>query len=93
MTNATRCPDAAAFFFVVATFVLGAFKVGLTPAMAADSYGCGGDQACVKIAQTTQCDKPCQIACKEYRFDQEMCYKVWGPKLQFEREQQRKGIK
>jgi hypothetical protein len=93
VTNATWCSYAAAFFFVVATFVSGSFKVGLTPAMAADSYGCGGDQACVKIAQTTQCDKPCQIACKEYRFDQEMCYKVWGPKLQFEREQQRKGIK
>ena len=93
MINATRCSDAAAIFIVVATFVLGSSKVGSTPAMAAESYGCGGDQACVKIAQTTQCDKPCQMACKEYRFDQEMCYKVWGPKLQLEREQQRKGIK
>jgi hypothetical protein len=87
--NATRCSDAAAIFIVVATFVLGSFKVGSTPAMATESYGCGGDQACVKITQTTQCDK----SCKEYRFDREMCYKVWGPKLQFEREQQRKGIK
>jgi hypothetical protein len=93
VTKATRCSDAVAIFLVAATFVLGSFKVGPTPAMAADSYGCGGDQACVKIAQATQCDKPCQIACKEYRFDQEMCYKVWGPKLLFEREQQRKGNK
>jgi hypothetical protein len=94
VTNATRCSDTAAIFFVAATFVLGSFKIGLTPAMAAgDQYGCRGDQACVKIAVETQCDKPCQIACKEYRFDQEMCYKTWGPKLLFEREQQKKGIK
>jgi hypothetical protein len=25
--------------------------------MAVDSYGCRGDQACVKIAETTRCDR------------------------------------
>jgi hypothetical protein len=96
VTRATRCWNAAAFFFVVATFVIsGAFMAGVTPAMAVDSYGCRGDQACVKIAEATQCDKLCQQLCKEYRFDQEMCYRVWGPKLVFIREQQKqkRGIK
>jgi hypothetical protein len=87
-----RCADAAASFFVLATFVLGSFTVGTTPAMAAD-YGCRGDQACVKIAETTKCDAACQQACKEYRFDYVTCYTVWGPKFEFMREQQRKGVK
>ena len=76
MTKATRSSGSAAFFLALATFILGAFMAGLMPAMAVDLYGCGGDQACVKIAETTQCDKPCQLACKEYRFDQEMCYRL-----------------
>jgi hypothetical protein len=76
VTKATRCSDTAAFFFVLATFILATFMVGLTPAMAADRYGCRGDQAYVKIAQTTRCDRACQQACKEYRFDYVMCYSV-----------------
>jgi hypothetical protein len=55
--------------------------------MAVDSYGCRGDQACVKIAETTRCDAWCQQACKEYRFDQAVCHTTWGPKLEFERQQ------
>jgi hypothetical protein len=86
----------AAFFFALATFVSGSFVVGLMPAMAVDLSGCRGDQACVKIANETQCDAACQKACKEYRFDYVMCYSVWGPKFQFQREQaaaQKRGIK
>ena len=64
--------------------------VSLGPAMAVDSYGCRGDQACVKIAETTQCDAACQRACKEYRFDYTTCFAVWGPKFEFQRAQQRK---
>ena len=93
MTNATRCSSSAAIFFALATFIPGAFMAGSRPAMAADSYGCGGDQACVKIAEATRCDKPCQLACKVYRYDQELCYRQWGPKLEFQREQQTRGIK
>ena len=93
MKRATRCSDFTSFFFVLATFVSGAFMVGLMPAMAVDSNGCRGDQACVTIAETTHCDRACQQACKEYRFDQEMCHRIWGPKLEFQREQQKRGIK
>ena len=93
MTKATRWSDTVAFFFVLATFILGTFMVGLMPAMAVDPYGCRGDQACVKIAETTRCDRACQQACKEYRFDYVMCYSVWGPKFEFQREQQKRGIK
>lgn len=60
---------------------------------AADAYGCRGDQACVKIAETTKCDRACQQACKKYRFDYVTCYSVWGPKFEFQREQQKRGIK
>jgi hypothetical protein len=93
VTKAARCGDSAAFFFVLATFILGIFMAGSKPAMAADSYGCRGDQACVKIAETTKCDRACQQACKEYRFDYVTCYSVWGPKFEFQREQQKRGIK
>jgi hypothetical protein len=93
VTIATRCSDAATFFVVSAILVLGSFTVGSRPAIAADPYGCRGDQACVKIAETTQCDKPCQLACKDYRYDQELCYKTWEPKLLFQREQLKRGIK
>ncbi len=93
MTKATRCSSSAAVFFVLATFALAALTVGAMPVMAADSYGCRGDQACIKIAETTQCDRTCQQACREYRFDYVMCYSVWGPKFQFQREQQKRGIK
>jgi hypothetical protein len=70
--------------------------VGLPPATAVDTSGCRGDQACVKIAETTQCDAACQRACKEYRFDYVTCYSVWGPKFEFERSQasaKRRGVK
>jgi hypothetical protein len=77
----------------LAIFILGAVTVGLMPAMAVDLSGCRGDQACVKIAETTQCDRACQQACKEYRFDYVTCYSVWGPKFEFQREQQKRGIK
>jgi hypothetical protein len=77
----------------LATVISAAFVVDLMPAMAADPYGCRGDQACVKIAETTRCDRACQQACKEYRFDYVMCCSVWGPKLEFQREQQKRGIK
>jgi hypothetical protein len=93
VTKATRCSTTAAYFFVLATLVSGSFMLGAMPAMAVDSYGCRGDQACVKIAETTKCDRACQQACKEYRFDYVTCYSVWGPKLEFQREQQRRGIK
>ena len=93
MTKAMRCSDSAALFFVLATVILGSLPVGLMPAMAVDLYGCRGDQSCVKIAETTRCDRACQQACKEYRFDVVMCYAVWGPKLEFQREQQKRGIK
>jgi len=93
VTKAARCSASAAFFFVLATFILAAFMLGLTPAMAVDSYWCRGDQACVKIAETTRCDRACQQACKVYRFDYVTCYSVWGPKLEFQREQQKRGIK
>jgi hypothetical protein len=92
VTRTTRHLGAAVLFLAPATFA--AFVVGAMPARAAgDIYGCRGDQACVKIAQETQCDKPCQLACKDYRFDQELCHRQWGPKLQFQREQQKRGVK
>jgi hypothetical protein len=77
----------------LAIFILGAFMVGLMPAMAVDLSGCRGDQAWVKIAETTRCDRVCQQLCKEYRFDYVTCYSVWGPKFEFQREQQKHGIK
>jgi hypothetical protein len=92
VTKATRCSDAVALFFVSA-LASGAFVVGSTPAMAVDSYGCRGDQACVKIAETTRCDSACQRACKEYRFDYVTCYAVWGPKFEFERNRRKQGIR
>ena len=87
MRKATWCSDTAAFF-VLATFIFGFFMAGLMPAMAVDSYGCRGDQACVKIAETTRCDSACQQACKVYRFDYAGCYAAWGPKFEFMRNQQ-----
>jgi hypothetical protein len=93
VTKATRCSGSAAYLFVLASLVSGSFTVGAVPAMAVDSYGCRGDQACVKIAETTKCDRACQQACKEYRFDYVTCYSVWGPKFEFQREQQKHGIK
>jgi hypothetical protein len=93
VTKATGRSDCAAFFLVLATFLFGSIMAGSMPAMAADAYGCRGDPACVKIAETTKCDRPCQQACKEYRFDYVTCYGVWGPKFEFEREQQKRGIK
>jgi len=71
------------FGYLYLSGISAAFTVGLTPAMAADPYGCRGDQACVKIAQTTRYDRACQRACKEYRFDYVMCYSVWGPSSSF----------
>jgi hypothetical protein len=79
----TRCSHAAAFCFISAT--LGSFMVGVMPAKAVDLYGCRGDQACVKIAQTTQCDGMCQRACKASRQDYVTCFAVWGPKFEFVR--------
>jgi hypothetical protein len=68
--------------FVLATF--GSFALGSWPAMAAgDPYGCRGDQACIKIAETTKCDWGCQQGCKAYRNDYVSCYAVWGPKFEF----------
>lgn len=94
MTKATRYLGSEALFLALATTIFAAFVVGSKPAMAAaDAYGCRGDQACVKIAEATQCDKPCQLACKVYRYDQELCYRTWGPKLLFRREQEKRGIK
>jgi hypothetical protein len=88
VTKATRCSDTAALFFVLATFVLGSFMVGLMPAMAVDLYGCRGDQACVKTAEATHCDAACQQACREYRYDYVTCFTVWGPKFEFQRNQE-----
>jgi hypothetical protein len=93
VTRATRYSDFAAYFFALATFIPGFFMVGSMPAMAVDSYGCRGDKDCVKIAETTRCDRACQQACKEYRFDYVTCYSVWGPKFEFQREQQKRGVK
>jgi hypothetical protein len=93
VTKAIRCSDSAAFFFGLATFILGAFMVGLTPAMAIDLYGCRGDQACVKTAEATRCDSACQQACRAYRFDYVACFTVWGPKFEFLRNQRKQGIK
>jgi len=69
--------------------------VGAMPAMAldVDLYGCRGDQACVKIAETTRCDAGCQHACKEYRFDYTTCFSVWGPKFEFDRNKRKQGTK
>ena len=85
MTKAIGCSRAAASFLILATFVSGAFMVGSTPGMAADQYGCRGDQACVRIAQTTKCDALCQQACREIRNDLQACYANFGPKFEFER--------
>jgi hypothetical protein len=93
VTKATRYSDFVVYIFVLATFILGSFMVGSMPAMAADSYGCRDDKDCVKIAETTKCDRGCQQACKEYRFDYVTCYSVWGPKFEFQREQLKRGIK
>jgi hypothetical protein len=90
VTTPTRRLGWPASVLASATFVAGAFAV--VPAIAAaDTSGCRGDQACIKITQETQCDKPCQDACKVYRLDQELCHRIWGPKLQFQREQERQG--
>ena len=86
MTKAIGCSHAVASFLILATFVSGAFMVSSTLAMADDRYGCRGDQACVKIAETTKCDALCQQACREIRFDHEACYANFGPKLEFQRE-------
>jgi hypothetical protein len=96
VTRVTRCSDSAAFFFVLATFISGFFMVGLMPAMAVDLYGCRGDQACVKTAEATRCDRACQQACKETRNDYVTCFTVWGPKFEFLRNQEsakKRGIK
>jgi hypothetical protein len=68
---------------------------GSTPAMAADQYGCRGDQACIKIAETTKCYADCQRQCKELRYDVAGCYTTWGPKFEFWRQQaaQKRGTK
>lgn len=86
MTKAIGCSHAAASFLVLATSVAGAFMVGSTPAMAADKYGCRGDQACVKIAEATKCDALCQQACREIRNDLQACYANFGPKFEFQKE-------
>jgi hypothetical protein len=96
VTKATRCSGSAAFFFVLATSIAGPVMVGSMPAMAVDSYGCRGDQACVKTAEATHCDAACQRACREYRFDYVTCYSVWGPKFEFQRSQEaakKRGVK
>jgi hypothetical protein len=89
VSKATRCSSSAGFFFVLARLILGSLMVGLMPAMAVDLYGCHGDQACVKIAETTRCDAACQQACKAYRFDYTACFSVWGPKFEFQRNQRK----
>jgi hypothetical protein len=72
--------------FVFAAFVVGSIALGSTPAKAAaDQYGCRGDQACIKIAETTKCDWGCQQGCKAYRYDYTSCYAVWGPKFDYMR--------
>jgi len=86
VTKAIGCSHAAAPFLILATFVSGAVMVSSRLAMADDKYGCRGNQACVKIAETTKCDALCQQACKEIRFDQEACYANFGPKLEFQKE-------
>jgi hypothetical protein len=88
VAKATRCQNSAAFFFALAIFISGSLTVGSRPAMAVDSYGCRGDQACVKTAETTHCDAACQKACREYRYDYVTCYSVWGPKFEFQRSQE-----
>jgi len=85
VTKTIGCSHTAASFLILATFVSGAFMVSSTPAMAADRYGCRGDQACVRIAETTKCDALCQQACREVRVDHEGCYANWGPKFEFQR--------
>jgi uncharacterized membrane protein len=89
IANATRCSTSVALSFALAASVL---AIVARTAAAAETYGCGSDQNCIKIAQTTQCDKACQDACKVYRMDQGLCYTIWGPKLQFRREQEKRGI-
>jgi hypothetical protein len=87
VTKTIGCSQAAASFLILATFVSGAFMVTSTPAMADDRYGCRGDQACVKIAETTKCDAQCQQACREIRNDLQACYANFGPKLEFQKQQ------
>ena len=95
MTKAIGCSRAAASFLILATFVAGAFVIRSTPAMADDKYGCRGDQACIKLAETTKCYADCQRQCKELRFDAAGCYTTWGPKFEFWRQQaaQKRGTK
>ena len=85
MIKASWCSDTAAFLFVTAAFIFGSFIVASRPAMAVqvDSYGCRGDQACVKIAQETQCNAVCQRACREQRYDYTTCYKYGAPSSSF----------
>jgi hypothetical protein len=88
--------DAAAFSLILATLILASFMAVLRPAMAAaDQYGCRGDQACIKIAETTKCYADCQRQCKELRFDAAGCYTTWGPKFEFWRQQaaEKRGAK
>ena len=85
MTKAIGCSNAAASFLILATFVSAYVMISATPSMAADRYGCRGDQACVRIAETTKCDALCQHACREVRVDHEGCYANWGPKFEFQR--------
>jgi hypothetical protein len=92
VTKATRRSDAA-LFLIMATFILGSFMVGAMPARAVDQFGCRGDQACIKTAETTHCDAVCQQACRDYRYDYVTCYAVWGPKFETERNRQREAGK
>jgi len=84
VSKAIRYSTAAALFLALAT---GTFMIGSMPARAADPYGCRGDQACIKTAETTQCDAFCQQACRDYRYDAAGCYVTWGPKFVFRRQQ------
>ncbi len=93
MTRAARCAQAAAFFLASATLIAGPLLTGLQPAMAADPYGCRGDQTCIKIAQTTKCDAECQQQCKALRFDTATCFTTYGPQFEFVRNQRKQAGK
>lgn len=93
MTRAARCSRAAAFFLASATFISSSLLAGMKPAMAADPYGCRGDPACVKIAQTTKCDAGCQQQCKALRFDTATCFSTYGPQFEFVRNQHKQPNK
>lgn len=87
MTRATRCSHLVAFFLASAAFIAESLVAGLQPAIAADPYGCRGDQACIQIAQTTKCDAGCQQQCKAMRFDTATCFSTYGPQFEFVRNQ------